>query len=48
MAHLVFYSTQSQRKETTPPYLAVLEAVGFHVSSLLVSGLVRAGVGDLL
>lgn len=45
---LVLYSAQSHRVEVTPPYLGVLEAVGFHVSNLLVNGLERAGVGDLL
>lgn len=47
VASLVLYGAQSQRVGITPPYLGVLEAVGFHVSNLLVNGLVRAGVGDL-
>lgn len=42
---LVLYSAQSQRVGITPPYLGVLEAVGFHVSNSLVNGLMRAGVG---
>lgn len=48
MFSLVSYSAQSQRVEVTPPYLGVLEAVGFHVSNLLVNGLERAGMGHLL
>lgn len=43
---LVLYSAQSQRVGITPPYLGVLEAVGFHVSNSLVNGLMRGG--DLL
>lgn len=45
---LILYSTQNQRLGITPPYLGVLEAVGFHVSNLLVNGIVRAGEGNLL
>lgn len=41
-------SAQSPRVGITPPYLGVLEAVGFHASNSLVKGLLRAGVGDLL
>lgn len=47
MVGLVLYSAQSQSVGITPPYLGVLEAVGYRVSNSLVSGLVRAGVGDL-
>lgn len=45
VAGLVLYSTKSQRVGVTPPYLGVLEAVGFHVSNLLVN---NGLVGDLL